>query len=170
MPYYDRLITKIAELFSYEKVSRANGRCNAFSLIISAQNLSATVNQPDPLSATMLWKEVEKLNTEVQQLEQLKLRHVSLTNKIHELTRKHNISDRQHSSEETLVGLTKLQDYLEEKHSKEKDETLFARVSTRMQEIDIGLQRSLNKKLQNIINEKKNQYENIKATIEQVLE
>ncbi|XP_058121227.1 P-granule-associated novel protein 1-like [Anopheles coustani] len=68
MAYHDRLIKKIAEISSYEKVIRASGRCNAGSLTNSVQNVSSIVTQPGALPSSDLAREVQQLQTEVQRI------------------------------------------------------------------------------------------------------
>lgn len=91
MAYHDRLISKIAEVTSYEKIARFNGQCNAASLTSSAQNVSTIVTQPGALPSSDLENEVQMLKTEVQKVgqsfkekEDLVTRNI---NRIDELTR-----------------------------------------------------------------------------------
>ncbi|KFB41150.1 hypothetical protein ZHAS_00008705 [Anopheles sinensis] len=69
MPYHDRLVNKFAQVSSYEKVARANGRCNAASLTSSAQNVSTIVTQPGALPSSELEKELHALKFAVQTIE-----------------------------------------------------------------------------------------------------
>ncbi|KFB35062.1 hypothetical protein ZHAS_00000891 [Anopheles sinensis] len=90
-PYHDRLIMKIAEVTSYEKVARANGRCNVTSLIPSVQQTSDQVTKSQDLPTSQLESELQELRAEVQRAQQdVQQKGTQVTNninKIDELTR-----------------------------------------------------------------------------------
>ncbi|XP_058178234.1 slit homolog 1 protein-like [Anopheles ziemanni] len=136
--YHDRLIKKIAEISSYEKVIRASGGCNVGSLTDSVPNVSSIVSQTGALPSSDLAREVQQLKTEVQRLERDVTEAESYVrsniNKIDALTRIYRVPKTGLPSD----TLRNVLDHLEQRDGIKTKETLFRYAEAKAKNEDIS--------------------------------